>query len=147
MYDGVRLEVLFTTKFDENSDLSTMYLGRIDITKSDKIKTEERFPISEQGYTTGKLLDGIDCQILLDTRASKSLMFKTYYVRCESLHSSPKLASETQRIQVGNRKYGSALFIIPVIIDIHGHRFEVYTSVSEIHGNVDLVLGIRIYLN
>ena len=35
---------------------------------------EEKFPISEQRYTTGKLLDGTECQILLDTRASKSFM-------------------------------------------------------------------------
>ena len=37
----------------------------------------------------------------------------------------------------------SVLFIIPVIIDIHGHRLEIYTLVSEIHENVDLVLGIK----
>ena len=37
----------------------------------------------------------------------------------------------------------SVLFIIPIIVDIHGHRFEVYTLVSEIHENVDLVLGIK----
>ena len=35
------------------------------------------------------------------------------------------------------------LFIIPVIIEVHGHRFEIYTLVSEIHENVDLVLGIK----
>ena len=35
------------------------------------------------------------------------------------------------------------LFIIPVILDIHGHRFEIYTLVSEIHENVDLVLDIK----
>ena len=35
------------------------------------------------------------------------------------------------------------MFIIPVIVDIYGHRFEIYTLVSEIHENVDLVLGIR----
>ena len=35
------------------------------------------------------------------------------------------------------------LFIIPVIIDVHGHRFKIYTLVSEIHENVDLVLGIK----
>ena len=33
--------------------------------------------------------------------------------------------------------------MIPVIIHIHGHRFEIYTLVSEIHENVDLVLGIK----
>ena len=49
----------------------------------------------------------------------------------------------TQRIQVGNRQYVSVLFVIPVIIDIHRHRFEIYALVSEIHENVDLVLGIK----
>ena len=49
MYDGVRSEVLHATKFDEHSDLSTTYLGRIEITRPDMIKAEERFPISEQG--------------------------------------------------------------------------------------------------
>ena len=29
------------------------------------------------------------------------------------------------------------------MIDIHGHRFEIYTLVSEIHENIDLVLGIK----
>ena len=51
--------------------------------------------------------------------------------------------SKTQRIQVGNCQCVSILFIIPVIIDVHGHRFEIYTLVSEIHENVDLALGIK----
>ena len=37
----------------------------------------------------------------------------------------------------------SALFIIPVIIDVHRHRFDIYMLVSEIYENVDLVLGIK----
>ena len=48
-----------------------------------------------------------------------------------------------QRIQVGNGQCVSVLFIIPVIIDVHGNRFKIYTLVSEIHENVDLVLGIK----
>ena len=48
-----------------------------------------------------------------------------------------------QRVQVGNRQCVAILFVIPVIIDICGHRFEVFTLVSEIHNNVDLVLGMR----
>ena len=31
----------------------------------------------------------------------------------------------------------------PVIKDVQGHRFEIYTLVSEINENVDLVLGIK----
>ena len=83
------------------------------------------------------------CQVLLDTGASKSFMSKSHYLCCKSLHSIPKFASRTQRIQVGNEQFVSVLFIIPTIIDIHGHRFEIYTLVSEIHENVGLVLGIK----
>ena len=48
-----------------------------------------------------------------------------------------------QRIQVGNGQGVGVLFIIPVIVDIHRHRFEIYTLASKIHENVDLVLGIK----
>ena len=55
----------------------------------------------------------------------------------------PKFASKTQWIQVGNGQFVSVLFVILVIIKVHGHRFEIYTLVLEIHENVDLVLGIK----
>ena len=48
----------------------------------------------EQGYTVGKLLDRMECQILLDTEASKSFMSKSHYLCCKSLHSLPKFASK-----------------------------------------------------
>ena len=64
-------------------------------------------------------------------------------MQCKSLHSLPKFASRTQRIQVGNGQCVSVLFIIPVIVDVHGQRFEIYTLVSETHENIDLVLGIK----
>ena len=54
----------------------------------------------------------------------------------------PQFASKTQRIQVGNGQFVSVLFVIPVIIEVHGHIFEIYTLVSEIYENV-LVLGIK----
>ena len=146
MYAEIHSEILSTTRFDENSDLSTTYLGRVDTTTVSKIKAEERFPISEQRYTVGKLLDGAECQILLYTGASQSFMSKSHYLHCKSLHSLPKFTSKTQRIQVGSGQFKSVLFIIPIKIDIHRHRFEIYTLVSEIHENVDLVLGIIIYI-
>ena len=49
----------------------------------------------------------------------------------------------TQKIQVGNGQCIGILFTIPVIVEIHSHRFKIYTWVSEIHENVDLVLGIK----
>ena len=143
VYEDIYPEMVYVSKFDENSDLSTMYLGQANMTRSTKIKAEERFPITGQGFSSGKLLDGTECQILLDTGATKSYMSKLYYLQCKTLHVLPKFSSNTQRIQVGNGEYVSVLFAIPVIINIHRHRFEIFTLVSEIHDNVDLVMGMK----
>ena len=64
-------------------------------------------------------------------------------MHCKSLHTLPKFAATMQKTQVRNGQCVSVLFMIPVIIEVHNHRFEIYTLVSEIHGNVDLVLGIK----
>ena len=89
-------------------------MGKADRSKNNKIKPEESFPISEQGYTVGKLLYGIEYQILLDTGASKSFMSKSYYMCCKSLHSLPKFASKTQRIQVGNGQFVSIDLVLGI---------------------------------
>ena len=143
VYEGVYAEMVYANKFTENSDLSTTYLGQTEMIRDIKIKAEERFPITGQGFASGKLLDGTECQILLDTGTTKSYMSKSYYLQCKPLHALPKFSSNTQRIQVGNGQYVSVPFVIPVIIDIHGHRFEIFTLVSQIHDNVDLVMGIK----
>ena len=142
IYEGIHSEVVSSNRFDENSDISTTYLRRVNREMQNILKAEESFPISEHGYTLGRLLDDTECQLLLDTGGSKSFMSKSFYMQCKSLHSLPKFSSRTQGIQVGNGQCVSVLFIMLVIVDIHGHRFEIYTLVSEIHENVDLVLGI-----
>ena len=80
VYEGIQSEILSTMRFDENSDLSTTYLGKVNMSEASKIKAEESFMISEQGYTMGKLLDGTECQVLQDTEASKSFMSKSQYL-------------------------------------------------------------------
>ena len=50
-----------TTRFDENSDLSKTYLGKINMTWDKDLKVEQKFPISRSGYTVGKLMDGTEC--------------------------------------------------------------------------------------
>ena len=120
-----------------------MYLQKFRMTQGDGIKVEERFLIMEQSYTVGKLLDRMEGQILLDTGASKSSMSKSLYLHYKSLHSLPQFASKTQGIQVGNGQYVSVLFVVPIVVNIGSHMFKLYTLVSEIHENVDLVPGIK----
>ena len=142
-YDGVQAEISQVRRFGESTDLSTAYLGKTNVTREYVIKAEEKFPISRQGYTNGKLLDQTECSILIETDVHKSYMSKSYYMRCKSLHALTKFASTTQRVQVDNRQYVAVLFVIPVIVAFHGHRFVVFTLVSEIHDNIDLVLGMK----
>ena len=121
VYDNIYAEVVTTSRFDENVDLSTMYLGRINVKREEVLKAEESFPISEQGFVKGKLINGKECQILLDMGASKLYMSSKsyYYLRCKLLHNLPKFALKTQRIQVGNGQYVGVLFVIPVVVEIN----------------------------
>ena len=49
IYKAIQSKIVSTTRFDENLDLSTTYLGKSDRSKNDKLKAEGSFPISEQG--------------------------------------------------------------------------------------------------
>ena len=67
LYEDIHAEIIYTNRFDENSDLSTTYLGQTKMTRDIKIKAEVMFSLTGQGFTSEKLLDGTACQILLDT--------------------------------------------------------------------------------
>ena len=45
VYKGVYAEIVSSDRFDEDTDLSTMYLGQIDMTSNTEVKAEENFPI------------------------------------------------------------------------------------------------------
>ena len=74
VYEDIYAKIVYANKFNENSDLSMTYLGQIGMMRDTKVKAEERFPITGQGFASGKLLDGMECQILLDTGGTKSYM-------------------------------------------------------------------------
>ena len=129
MYDGVYAEIINTNRFDEDVDLSTTYLGQVVVSRKTEVKAEESFAMNAAGHTRGELLHGTECEVLINTGASKSYMSKSYYICCRSLHMMPKFTSTTKRIQVANRQYVGVLFVIPVIITIPKHRFEVFILV------------------
>ena len=97
VYKGVYAEIVSTNWFDENSDLSTTYLGQVNMSRDTEVSAEERCPITARGYTR-ELLDGTDYEILKDTGASKSYMSKSYFMQCRSLQALPKFTSNTQKI-------------------------------------------------
>ena len=80
VYDGVYAEVISTNRFDEDTDLSTTYLGQIDMSRKTEVKAGESSAMNAATDTRGELLDGTECEILIDTGASKSYMSKSYYM-------------------------------------------------------------------
>ena len=65
VYVDIFAEVVTTSRFDENVDLSTTYLGRMDMKREEVMKAEESFPILEQGFVMGRLMNSEECQILI----------------------------------------------------------------------------------
>ena len=49
IYEGIQSEMVNTTRFDENSDLRTTYLGKSDRSKNGKLKADEFFPYQIKG--------------------------------------------------------------------------------------------------
>ena len=60
-----------------------------------------------------------------------------------TLHSLPKYDTNIKCLQVGNGNKVATLFVIPVIVSIRNHRFEIFTLVSEIQDDIDLVFGMK----
>ena len=45
LYERVHTDVVYSTWFNESSDLRTTYLGRTTLTRETKVKAEKKFPI------------------------------------------------------------------------------------------------------
>ena len=136
-------QLQFNTSYNDDVDLSTTYLGTDVITPSDKFHPECRIPFNIEGRTQGETIGGVPCHILIDTGASKSYMSKSYYLANPSLHSYPKFVPKCGNIQVGNGAIIQSLFVIPILIRIAGHKFEIYTLITDIHANSDLIIGLK----
>ena len=121
----------------------TTYLGTDLVQKTDVFNAQSSFLITLNCHTDGELLGGGKLDILLDTGVSKSYMSKAFYMHNVHLHHFPKFQSAIRHLQVGSGALVPALFVIPLVFKIQGHKFEVYTLVSEIQDKMDLILGVK----
>ena len=49
IYEDIYAEMVYASKFDDNSDLSTTYLGKTDMTRNTKSKLRKDFPLLVKG--------------------------------------------------------------------------------------------------
>ena len=142
-FDSISTKINNTGEFQDNRDVSTTYLGTDVISKKDHFTPEVKFPITSTSHTWGQLVGGSTMSILLDTGASKCYMSRAYFERNKILHNLPRLKSTIKSLRVGNGYEVSAHFVIPVLLKIAGHKFEIYALVSDIQPSIDLVLGMK----
>ena len=79
LYLNLKGEESQTIDVDLGSNLETIrsnYLDMYEGVHGYQNQGGREIPISGQGYTLGKLLDDMECQILLDTGRSKSYISK-----------------------------------------------------------------------
>ena len=142
-FDSISTKINNTGEFQDNRDVSTTYLATDVISKKDHFTPEVKFPITSTSHTWGQLVGGSTMSILLDTGASKCYMSRAYFERNKILHNLPRLKSTIRSLRVGNGNEVSAHFVIPVLLKIAGHKFEIYALVSDIQPSIDLVLGMK----
>ena len=142
-YDGITSELNVNMEYDDSVDVTTTYLGHESIKLIDTFHPEQTFPIYSNCHTWGQFVGGGMLDVLLDTGASKSYMSKDFYMRHPHLHKFPKFNSTIKNLQVGNGDLVATLFVIPFVFKVGRHLFEVYTLVSEIQQNMDIILGVK----
>ena len=142
-YNGITSELNVNMEYDDAVDVTTTYLGHESIKITDTFRPEQAFPIYSNCHTWRQFIGGGMLDILLDTGASKSYMSKGFYMRHPHLHKYPKFNLMVRNLQVGNGELVATLFAIPFIFKIGNHLFEIYTLVSEIQQNMNIILGVK----
>ena len=143
-FEEVTAHLSSSTLFNESVDITTTYLGRL--TPESQVRSfnnSNEITIKHNCVTEGNLMNGTKLRILFDTGATRSYMSKGFYMSHPELHTLPKFASTCKGILVGNGQMVSVMFIIPVIISMQGHIFEIYTTICDMHEGLDLVFGMQ----
>ena len=142
-YDEVKSSLKLAANYNDNTDVATTYLGTEKIYKTDKFVPEPSVPIYSNSHTWSQIVGGPMVDTLIDTGASKCYMSRQFYLKHKCLHSLPKYKSKVVNLRVGNGAKVNAHFVIPIVLKIQQHKFELFTLVSDIQNNLDLVIGMK----
>ena len=130
--------------FNQCSEVTTTHLWKRDHNSQKKVfGLEGELPLPPNCVGEGSLQDGTKLRILFDTGATRSFMSKNFYMKNRQLHLLPKYTSPCKAIMVGSGQCISVLFVIPIIVTIGMHTFEIFTTVCDIHDGMDLVFGMQ----
>ena len=105
-FEDVQSTLKISTHFEEMSDVSTMYIGKLCPTGRN-FEYENQIFVCGSCTSQGTLMDKTPMRVLFDMGASKSYMSKSFYMANTSLHTLPK--SSTTSKSYNCRKWSACL--------------------------------------
>ena len=132
------------TKFDDTNDVSTTNLGSY--MAKDEPRTfsvDIHIPFDGRGMSKAHLFNGTPMKLFFDSGASRSYLSKKFYDSNPVLHDMPKFVTTCTGIRIGNGSIVQALFVTPLLFMSCEHTFEIFTIVTEIDDDMDLVFGFK----
>ena len=103
------------------------------------------FPFRTIVLLKGFCLTELKSEYCLTQELPEASCPRIFYMKNRQLHSLPKFTSSCKAIMVGSGQCISVLFVIPIIVTIGTHTFEIFTTVCDIHDGMDLVFGMQKY--
>ena len=140
-FGNVFAEIKDQKTFDESTDISITYMGETTLDDADYIP-KLSFNFDFRCHIKGHLSTGAAIDILIDTGATKSYLSRKYYEEHPYLHELPKYKPHLGPVRMGDGTMCAVDFIIPIIVTIQGHVFEIYSLITTM-GNTELVIGVK----
>ena len=143
-FEEVTCSLHYSHQFDDTNDVSTTYLGSY--MAKDEPRTfpvDNHIPFYGRGMSKAYLSNGTPMKLFFDSGPSRSYLSKRFYDSNPVLHDMPKFVTTCTGIRIGNGSIVPALFVIPILLMACGHTFEIFTIVSEIDNDMDLVFGFK----
>ena len=141
-YEGVHCRLSETVSYNDQTDVSTTYLGPIQDNTTTTFCKEISIPLNARCGTEGVLPTGDKFKVLFDTGATCSYLAHEYYRDNDYLKQLPKIEPLAGRVLIGSGDSVPALFIIPLTFYMSGHAFETYALVCHLTVS-DFIWGMK----
>ena len=143
MYEGIQSEILSTTRFDENSSLSSTYLWKVYLIKNSKSQSWRIIPNIR--VHNGKIVRWNRILSSIKHRSQKIIHVKSHYLHCKSLYSLPKICIKNSKNSGG--KWSICQCIVYNTYNNRNTWTHIWDSYLSIWNSwkIYLVLGIKIF--
>ena len=140
-FEGVHPYMSTEHCYATSTDMSVTYLGHTH--EQDTAMEFRSFSINTQCITRGELGDKTPFKLLVDTGASKCFMSKSFFDKTPLLQKSPRIPVQGGHVKVGDDRKIPILFVVPTMVNIQGHIFEIFCLVADLGLSNDIILGLK----